>query len=128
MRLHEYEAADIFESMGIPVPERGTASTPEDAERIAAEIGCPVVIKAQVLVGGRGLAGGVRVAMNPAEAYASADELLGMKIKGLCVHKILVSRKVDVRKELYVGITVDGYEGKPVVLVSAEGGMSVEEA
>ena len=127
MRLHEYEAADIFESMGIPVPQRGVAETPEDAQRIAGEIGSPVALKAQVLAGGRGLAGGVKFASSPRETRKLSEELFGAEIQGLTVRKILVSRRVDIVNELYTGITVDGYEGKPVVVVSSEGGVSIEE-
>jgi len=127
MRLHEYEAADIFERNGIPVPKRGLAGTPGEAEHIALEIGCPVVLKAQVLVGGRGLAGGVVTTETPEEAREAAARLLGSEIKGFPVRRILVGEKVRLERELYLGVTVDGYEGKPVVLVSAEGGVSVEK-
>ncbi len=127
MRLHEYEATDIFESMGIPVPQRGVAETPEDAQRIAGEIGSPVALKAQVLAGGRGLAGGVKFASGPRETRKLSEELFGAEIQGLPVRKLLVSRRVDIVNELYAGITVDGYEGKPVVVVSSEGGVSIEE-
>jgi succinyl-CoA synthetase beta subunit len=127
MRLHEYEAAAIFERYGIPVPERDLASSPEEARKIAERLGCPVVLKAQVLIGGRGLAGGVRFANNPEEAYDCSIEMLGSEIKGSRAGNILVAQKVNIEKELYFGITVDGYEGKPVVLVSTEGGMNIEE-
>ena len=127
MRLHEYEAATLFEGYGIPVPERELASSPEEARKSAEGLGGPVVLKAQVLVGGRGLAGGVRVARNPREAYDVAIDMLGSEIKGSRVRNILVEQKVSLEKELYVGIAVDGYEGKPVVLVSTEGGMNIEE-
>jgi succinyl-CoA synthetase beta subunit len=126
MRLHEFEAMDIFESMGIPVPRRGIANTVQDAVHMAGEIGYPVMLKSQVLVGGRGLAGGIKVASSPEELETIADELLGSEIKGLSVRKILVSEKADISKELYVGITVDGYLGKPVIVVSTEGGVSIE--
>jgi len=127
MRLHEYEAADIFESMGIPVPERGVAETPEEARKIAGIIGFPVVLKAQVLVGGRGQAGGVKLASSPREILTLSEELFKTEIKGLPIRKIIVSRKVDISKELYAGITVDGYEGKPVIVVSSEGGVDIED-
>ena len=127
MRLHEHEAADIFEAAGIPVPNRGLASTPDEVERIAGEIGYPVMLKAQVLAGGRGLAGGVLAAEGPMEAYTNAVDILGSEIHDLTVRNVLVTGKVAIRKELYLGITIDGYGGKPVVIVSAEGGMSVEE-
>jgi succinyl-CoA synthetase beta subunit len=126
MRLHEYEAADIFNAAGIPVPARAVAATPEEAQKIAEDLGCPVVLKAQVLVGGRGLAGGVKIAASPVEVYTLSDDLLGREIKGFPVRKLLVSKRVTIDRELYLGITVDGYEGKPVVLVSEEGGMSID--
>ncbi len=127
MRLYEYEATDIFESTGIPVPERGVAETPEEAQRIAETIGVPVVLKAQVLVGGRGLAGGVKIATSPRETLTLSEELFKSEIKGLPIRTILVSRKVDILNELYAGITVDGYEGKPVIVVSSEGGVDIED-
>jgi succinyl-CoA synthetase beta subunit len=127
MRLHEYEALDIFEQNGIPVPRRGIAGTMHEALHVAGEIGYPVVLKAQVLVGGRGLAGGIRTASSPDELKEVAESLLGSDIKGLPVLKILVCEKVEIAKELYVGITVDGYSGKPIIVVSTEGGVLIEE-
>ena len=127
MRLHEYEAADIFETGGIQFPERAVASTSGEAEKIAEEIGYPVVLKAQVLVGGRGLSGGVKIAENREEVRTFSKGLIGKQLKGFQVKKLLVTKKVNIKKEFYFGITLDGYEGKPVVLVSAEGGMKIEE-
>jgi succinyl-CoA synthetase beta subunit len=127
MRLHEYEALDIFEENGIPVPRRGIAGTMHEALHVAGEIGYPVVLKAQVLVGGRGLAGGIRTASSPDELKEVAESLLGSDIKGLPVLKILVCEKVEIAKEFYVGITVDGYSGKPIIVVSTEGGVLIEE-
>jgi succinyl-CoA synthetase beta subunit len=127
MRLHEYEALDIFEQIGIPVPRRGVARTMHEALQVAGEIGYPVVLKAQVLVGGRGLAGGVKTASSPDELKGMAESLLNSDIKGLPVRKILVCEKAEIAKELYVGITVDGYSGKPVIVVSTEGGVRIEE-
>jgi succinyl-CoA synthetase beta subunit len=127
MRLHEYEALDIFEQVGIPVPRRGVAGTMHEALQVAGEIGYPVMLKAQVLVGGRGLAGGIKAASTPDELKEKAEELLNSEIKGLPVRKILVCEKAEIAKELYVGITVDGYSGKPVVVVSTEGGVRIEE-
>ena len=127
MRLHEYEALDIFEQNGIPVPRRGVASTMHEALHVAGEIGYPVILKAQVLVGGRGLAGGIKTASTPEELKEVAEALLASDIKGLPVLKLLVCEKVEIAKELYVGITVDGYSGQPVILVSTEGGMLIEE-
>src|SRR4030042_5053873 len=128
MRLHEFEAADILESVGIPVPGRGVAGTVEEAFHVAGEIGYPVMLKAQVLVGGRGLAGGIKTASNQEELEEMAEALLGSEIKGLPVRKILVTEKAEISKELYVGITVDGYSGKPVIVASTEGGVHIEES
>ncbi len=127
MRLHEYEALDIFEQNGIPVPRRGVASTMHEALHVAGEIGYPVMLKAQVLVGGRGLAGGIKTASSSDELKEVADSLFGSDIKGMPVLKVLVCEKVEIAKELYVSITVDGYSGKPIIVVSTEGGVLIEE-
>lgn len=127
MRLHEFEAADIFEANGIPVPRRGVAGTVEEALQVAAEIGYPVMLKAQVLAGGRGLAGGIKTASDPEEMRALAKGLLDSEIRGLPVRKILVTEKVEISQELYVGITVDGYSGRPVIVASPQGGVGIEE-
>ncbi|MFH0974185.1 MAG: ATP-grasp domain-containing protein [Spirochaetota bacterium] len=127
MRLHEYEALDIFEENGIPVPRRGLASTMHEALHVAGEIGYPVVVKAQVLVGGRGLAGGVKTASSPDELKGVAESMLSSDIKGLPVLKLLICEKVEIAKELYLGFTIDGYSGRPVIVVSTEGGMLIEE-
>jgi len=127
MRLYEYEGMDIFESAGIPVPRRGVAESIEDALLIAGEIGYPVVLKAQVLVGGRGLAGGVKTVETPDELEEISGTLFNAEIKGLPVRKLMVCEKADILRELYMGITVDGFSGKPVVVVSTEGGVHIEE-
>jgi succinyl-CoA synthetase beta subunit len=126
MRLYEYEGIDIFESVGIPVPRRGVAQTTEDALLIAGEIGYPVVLKAQVLVGGRGLAGGIKTVENPEELEEASGRLFNTEIKGLPVRKLLVCEKADIHSELYMGITVDGFSGRPVIVVSTEGGVHIE--
>ena len=127
MRLQEYEAADIFEKAGIPVPRRTVVETTGEAVSAGGEIGYPVVIKAQVLVGGRGLAGGIKTAKSPHELEIQADQLLGSDIKGLPVNKILISQQIEIEKELYIGITVDGFTGKPVIVISTEGGVNIEK-
>jgi succinyl-CoA synthetase beta subunit len=127
MRLHEFEAMNIFETMGIPVPSRGVAETVEDALRVAEKIGYPVVAKAQVLVGSRGLAGGIKIASSPGELREISGALLGAEIRGLPVRKILVTEKAEIAKELYAGITVDGYSGEPVIVASIEGGIHIEK-
>ncbi len=127
MRLHEFEAADIFESMGIPTPKRGVAATVGEALDAASRIGFPVMLKAQVLAGSRGLAGGVRSASTPQEVERIAQELLGSHINGLPVRKVMVAQKAEIAQELYVGVTVHGYTGKAVVVVSTAGGVHIEE-
>jgi len=127
MRLHEYEALDIFEENGIQVPRRGVATTMHEALHVAGEIGYPVILKAQVLVGGRGLAGGIKTASSPDELKEVAESLFTSDIKGLPVLKLLVCEKVEIAKELYIGITIDGYSGKHVIVASTEGGMGIEE-
>jgi succinyl-CoA synthetase beta subunit len=127
MRLHEYEALEIFEQNGIPVPRRGIASTVHEALHVAGEIGYPVILKAQVLIGSRGLAGGIKTASSPDELKETVELLLSSDVRGLPVLKILVCEKVEIAKELYLGITIDGYSGKPVIVASTEGGMLIEE-
>jgi succinyl-CoA synthetase beta subunit len=127
MRLHEYEALDIFEQNRIPVPRRAVASSMHEALQLAGEIGYPVMLKAQVLVGGRGLAGGIKVASTPDELKDLAEAMLTSEIKGLPVRKILVCEKVEIAQEFYLGFTIDSYSGKPVIVVSTEGGVLIEE-
>lgn len=127
MRLHEYEAADIFEAAGIPVPRRMVTETTEEALSAAGKIGYPVVIKAQILVGGRGLAGGITVAETPAQLEEAANRLLGSEIKGLPVYKVMIAEKAEIDKEMYLGITVDGFSGNPVIVASTQGGVNIEE-
>ncbi len=127
MRLHEFEAANLFESFGIPVPRRGVAATVEEALRAADEIGYPVMLKAQVLVGSRGLAGGIRSVADPKELKEGAEKMLGAEIRGLPVRKLLVSEKAEIARELYIGVTVDTYSGKPVIVACTEGGVNIEE-
>ncbi len=127
MRLYEYEGLDIFEGAGIPVPRRGVAETTEEALLIAGEIGYPVVLKAQVLVGGRGLAGGIKTVETPEQLEEASGKLLISEIKGLPVHKLLVCEKADIHSELYIGITLDGFSGRPVIVLSREGGVHIEE-
>src|SRR5688572_6542291 len=107
MNIHEYQAREILRSFGIPVPEGAIASTPEEAEAIAARFQGAVVVKAQVHAGGRGKAGGVKLAKNAREAREHAARILGMQIKGLTVHKVLIAPAEDIAAEAYVGIIVD---------------------
>lgn len=126
MKVHEYQAKELFVERGLAVPEGRVATTPEEAERIAAEIGDMVVVKAQVHVGGRGKAGGVKLAKTPAEAKEKAAAILGMDIKGLTVEKVLVTRAVDIAEEYYVGLIMDRGSKQPMFIVSAAGGMDIE--
>ncbi len=127
MKVHEYQAKELFVEHGLAVPEGKVATTAEQAEAIAAEIGDAVVVKAQVHVGGRGKAGGVKLAKTPAEAKEKAAAILGMDIKGLTVEKVLVTRAVDIAEEYYVGIILDRATKKPMFIVSAAGGMDIEQ-
>ena len=127
MNIHEYQAKDIFRSHGIPVPPGEVATTPEQAEEIAGRYGGMVVVKAQVHAGGRGKAGGVKLAKNGAEVREHASNILGMTIKDLPVEKVLVTPAEDIEKEAYVGIIVDRGSKRPVFMVSAEGGVDIEE-
>ncbi|HLX55983.1 MAG TPA: ATP-grasp domain-containing protein, partial [Ktedonobacteraceae bacterium] len=104
MKIHEYQAKDILARYGIPIQPGRVAYSPEEAEAIARELGGPVVIKAQVYVGGRGKAGGIQFGDTPAEARAAAARVLGMDIKGLTVEKVLVVSKLDIKEEYYLGI------------------------
>lgn len=127
MRLYEFEGSDLFRREGIPVPNYAVTSSPREARQKAEEIGLPVVIKAQVLVGGRGLAGGVQVADSPDQAEEVAHRILSYSISGLPVQRVIVAQKVEVAREFYLGVTVDGYSGTPVVILSTAGGVSIEE-
>jgi succinyl-CoA synthetase beta subunit len=127
MKIHEYQAKDILARYGIPIQAGRVAYTPEEAEAIARELGGPVVIKAQVYVGGRGKAGGIQFGDTPEQAKAAAARVLGMNIKGLTVEKVLVVSKLDIKQEYYLGIILDRKTQAPVVMVSKEGGIDIEE-
>ena len=127
MNLHEYQARELLKRYGIPVPDANVADTPEQARSIAQRLGGKVVVKAQVHAGGRGKAGGVKLAATPDEAFAHASKILGMTIKGLTVHKVLVAPATDIASESYVGIIVDRGSQRPVLMVSAAGGIDIEE-
>ncbi|CAN5332422.1 ADP-forming succinate--CoA ligase subunit beta [soil metagenome] len=127
MNIHEYQAKEIFREHGIPVPPGEVAATPEEAERIARELGGKVVVKAQVHSGGRGKAGGVKLAGSAAEARQHAERILGMEINGLTVGKVLVTPAEEIASEAYVGVIVDRTSKRPVFMVSAEGGVDIEE-
>lgn len=127
MKIHEYQAKDIFEKYGIPITRGRMVTTAEEARAISQELGKSVVVKAQVHVGGRGKAGGVKVTHTPDDTYAAAQQILGLDIKGLIVKKILVVESADIAKEYYVSITLDLNVKKIVFLVSAAGGVDIED-
>ena len=127
MKLHEYQAKEIFAKYGIPVPLGEMAATPQQASEIANKIGKPVMIKAQVHVGGRGKAGGIKKASNAWEANKVASQILGMEIKGLKVKKVLVTEQKKIRSEAYFGIITDRKSKKPVIMASAFGGVDIED-
>lgn len=128
MNLNEFQAKRLFAEHGIPIPRGEVAYTPQEARNIARDLGGKAVIKAQVLTGGRGKAGGVKVAQSPDEAEAHARAILGMQIKGLTVNKVLVDELAPgIRQELYLATLIDRGRRLPMVMASAAGGMDIEE-
>ncbi len=127
MKIHEVDARAIFAKYGLPVPPSRLVRDVGGARTAAEEIGCPVVVKAQVLVGGRGKAGGVKLAATSDEAGRKAEAILGMDIKGITVEKVLVARAVDIKQEFYVGMVIDRRSRKPLMMVSPAGGIDIEE-
>jgi len=127
MKLHEYQSKQIFAKHGIPIPRGRVATTADEAKTIADELGGRVVVKSQVLVGGRGKAGGVKLAKDANEAAQLAGQILGMEIKGLPVRKVLVDEAAGIETEIYYSITNDRAFRKPVMIASAAGGMEIEE-
>ncbi|TQQ81698.1 ADP-forming succinate--CoA ligase subunit beta [Halonotius roseus] len=126
MRLHEYQAKEIFAEAGIPVPESQLADSVDGVLDAVDEIGYPAAVKAQVHVGGRGKAGGIKIATSREEAREAADSILGMDLKGYTVDRVLVEQGVDFVDEYYVGVTMDRGEGEPVAMVSTKGGVDIE--
>ena len=127
MKLHEYQSKQLFARYGIPIPKGRVAATAGEAKAIAEELGSRVVVKSQVLVGGRGKAGGIRLAKSPAEAEELAAQILSKDIKGLPVRKVLVDEAASIDSEIYLGITNDRAARKPVMMASAAGGVDIEE-
>ena len=127
MNLHEYQAKELFARFGLPLLPGQVATTPEEARSIAASIGGTVVIKAQVQAGGRGKAGGVKLAHTPDEAFEKARDILGLTIKGLPVRNVLVAQAADIARELYLAIVLDRAKKLPLIMLSAEGGVDIEE-
>ena len=128
MNIHEYQAKAILRAEGVPIPPGEIATTPEQAEAIAKKFGGMVVVKAQVHAGGRGKAGGVKLARTPAETREIASKILGMQIKGLTVYTVLVTAAADIASEAYVGIILDRATRKPVFMVSPAGGIEIGRA
>jgi succinyl-CoA synthetase beta subunit len=127
MKLHEYQAKEVFADAGIPTPDSHLASSVEEVLAAAEDVGYPLAIKAQVQVGGRGKAGGIELVENDDEARQAAESIIGMDLKGYEVDRVLVEEAVDFVNELYVGVTMDRGEGKPVTMVSTRGGVNIEE-
>src|SRR3954449_10925801 len=127
MDLLEYQGKQLFAKHGVPVPEGRHAATVDDAVAAANEIGYPCVIKAQVAIGGRGKAGGIKVARDEAEARARAETILGMDIRGFVVHDLWVEGASEIAAEYYASIILDRSEKKLLAMLSAMGGMDVEE-
>ena len=127
MRLHEYQSKEIFSDYHIPIPRGRLASTPDEAKLIAEELNGPVVLKAQVLVGGRGKSGGIRLVKSPEEAKDEASKILGERIKNIPVRRLLVEEAVNIQQEIYFGMTIDRKRGETLVIASAEGGVDIEE-
>ncbi len=127
MDLFEYQARDLFAKHGVPVLKGIVATTPEEAKAAAEEIGGLTVIKAQVKTGGRGKAGGVKLAKNPDEAYEYAQQILGMDIKGHTVHRVLVAQGADIAEEYYFSILLDRANRSYLAMCSVEGGMEIEQ-
>ncbi len=127
MNLHEYQSKNIFAKYGIPIPRGRVAANASEVQQIAEELGSRVVVKSQVLTGGRGKAGGIRLAKSADEAAEMAAHILGMQIKGLQVRRVLIDEAVSIEKEIYLGITNDRAMRRPVMMASSEGGMDIEE-
>ena len=134
MKIHEYQAKEILEQNGVPVPEGSVAFSPEEAKEIAKRLGSTVVVKAQIHAGGRGKGGGVKLAKNEEEAYEIARNMLGMMLKthqtgpeGKEVKRLLIEKGMNIKKELYLGIVIDRATGCPVIMASEAGGMDIEE-
>ena len=127
MRFYEFEAKQLLAKQGVPVPKGGVAATPEEAERIAGEVGGATVLKSQVLSGGRMKAGGVKFADTPAEAKAAAEEILKLEISNQLPVSVLVEAKADIKQEYYLGVTYDAVAKLPVAIFSDMGGIDIEE-
>lgn len=127
MNLHEYQSKRIFARNGIPIPQGEVATSPSQVRDIAVRMGKPVVVKSQVLVGGRGKAGGIKVAQTPDDAELAAENILGMTIKGLVVRKVLVDEASTINSEIYLGAVLDRARRRVVLMASSEGGVEIEQ-
>lgn len=127
MVIHEYQGKELLAKMGVPIPGGKVAHTAEEAGQIAAKLGKKVAVKAQVHVGGRGKAGGIKLAEGEADTKEKASQILGMDIKGLTVHKVLVEEAIEIAKEFYLGITLDRAKSTHVIMFSTMGGVDIEE-
>ncbi len=127
MKIHEYIAKDIFKGEGIPVPHNKMVVSPAEAKEVAIEIGKPVVIKSQILVGGRGKAGGIKFADDPNDVYVKAGEVLGSIVKDERVEMILIEEKLEIQSEYYLSVVLDRSAKKPLIMASMSGGVDIEE-
>ncbi|MFP6891329.1 MAG: ADP-forming succinate--CoA ligase subunit beta, partial [Nitrospinota bacterium] len=134
MNIHEYQGKKLLKKYGVAVPRGEVASTPEEAETIARDLGGGVVVKAQIHAGGRGKGGGIKLAKDPVEANKAASEILGMTLvthqtgpKGRLVKKVLIEEASDIANELYLSVVLDRASGRPTIMASTEGGMDIEE-
>jgi succinyl-CoA synthetase beta subunit len=127
MDLHEYQGKQLFKQFGIPVSDGRLAATPQEARKAAEEIGGPVVVKAQVLTGGRGKAGGVQLATDPADAERKAEQIIGLDIRGHVVEKVWIESASDIAKEYYLSVTFDRGVKQPLFMFTTQGGVEIEE-
>jgi succinyl-CoA synthetase beta subunit len=127
VNLHEYQAKRLFAKYGVPIPDGKVATTPEQAGLIASELGGKVIVKSQVLTGGRGKAGGVKLANDPEEAATAAGQILGLNIRGHIVGKVLIDEAVAIQDEIYLAILIDRARHMPMLMASAAGGMDIEQ-
>ena len=127
MDLYEYQGKELFSRFGIPVSEGRLATTPDEAEQAARELGGPVVVEAQVLTGGRGKAGGIKLADSPEDARAKAEAILGMDIKGHVVRRLWIEQASDIAKEYYLSVTFDRGEKRPLFMFTTQGGVDIEQ-
>ncbi len=127
MNIHEYQAKEIFTRFGLPVPGGDVATTADEAVSLAEKYGLPVMVKCQVLTGGRGKAGGIKFCESMADVRTNAENILGMDIKGHTVHKVLITPAVDIESEYYIGMLIDRTTKRVLLMASAEGGVEIEQ-